>query len=106
MDHYARRNIGSNKVSFIFVDFQQLQRICTHPRVLLDKATRDKLLDDGEESEGSLKDFIDDRERVTSSSSSSSSSSDSDSGASNKGKKTNRTQQKTRVTRAQAAHSK
>lgn len=51
--HYLReksgqKNTDSNR-SFLFVDFNEFQRICTHPRVLLDKSiqvkqTRDKLV--------------------------------------------------------------
>ncbi|CAH0551007.1 unnamed protein product [Brassicogethes aeneus] len=64
INNFARQNDGSNRTSFLFTDFQQLQRICTHPRVLLDKSIEDKekkeKLDEDEDSEGSLKDFIDD----------------------------------------------
>ncbi|RZB39883.1 transcriptional regulator ATRX -like, partial [Asbolus verrucosus] len=83
MDHFARRNVdGSNRTSFLFVDFQALQRICAHPRVLLDRSielknAKDKYTEsDEEESEGSLKDFIND------STSASDSSSDEDEGKS------------------------
>ncbi|XP_044263251.1 transcriptional regulator ATRX homolog isoform X2 [Tribolium madens] len=67
MDRFARTGDGSNRTSFLFVDFQALQRICTHPRVLLDKSiemklAREKRDDESEESEGSLKDFINDDE--------------------------------------------
>lgn len=109
MDNFAQKRNGNRNVSFIFTDFQQFQRICTHPRVLLDKSSerREKLLDD-EDSEGSLKDFIVNENvsssKSSSSSSSSSSGSDSDSDTSNKNK--NRKQQKTRMTRALAAKSK
>ncbi|ERL90914.1 hypothetical protein D910_08258, partial [Dendroctonus ponderosae] len=92
MDHFARRGDGSNRTSFLFTDFQELQRICTHPRVLLDKSMEDRdkkavrnlsggqsrgsdwwdfrpfqIVDDESESEGSLKDFIDDSDGKTSS---------------------------------------
>ena len=44
MNHFAKRNIdGSNRTSFLFVDFQALQRICAYPRVLLDKSIEMKL---------------------------------------------------------------
>lgn len=108
MDNFAQKRNGNRNVSFIFTDFQQFQRICTHPRVLLDKSSerREKLLDD-EDSEGSLKDFIV-NENVSSSrsSSSSSSSSGSDSDSDTSNKKKNKKQQKTRMTRALAAKSK
>lgn len=42
MDNFARRGDGSNRTSFLFTDFQELQRICTHPRVLLDKSIENK----------------------------------------------------------------
>lgn len=110
MDNFAQKRNGNRNVSFIFTDFQQFQKICTHPRVLLDKSSerKDKLLDD-EDSEGSLKDFIVDgnassSRSSSSSSSSSSSESDSDSDAAHKNK--NKKQQKTRLTRALAAQSK
>ncbi|KAK9685229.1 SNF2-related domain [Popillia japonica] len=89
--HYMREKSGRNNndgkgKSFLFVDFNEFQRICTHPRVLLDKSnqvkkTRDKddYLDD--ESEGSLKDFIDDESEKSASTSAGSSSNDSDSGS-------------------------
>lgn len=107
MDHYAKKNTGNTKVSFLFVDFQHLQKICTHPRVLHDrsKELKDKFLDE-EDSEGSLKDFIDDGDASgKSSSASSSSSSDSDSNDSEQGRQKKK-KQKTRVTRALAATSK
>ncbi|XP_063932980.1 transcriptional regulator ATRX homolog isoform X3 [Zophobas morio] len=101
MNHFAKRNIdGSNRTSFLFVDFQALQRICAHPRVLLDKSIEMKLakerMDDSEESEGSLKDFINDEDE-DSTSSSSNSGSDSE----NEGKK--ETGPRKRLTRAAAA---
>ncbi|KAG5896421.1 hypothetical protein JTB14_022501 [Gonioctena quinquepunctata] len=103
MEKYARQNDGSNRMSFLFIDFQKLQRICTHPRVLAEKGTEKerKSDDEEEESEGSLKDFIDDGEESSSGSSPSrSSGSDSDR---SKGK-SKKKQQKVRLTRAQAAH--
>lgn len=69
------RNSAAKGMSFLFQDFQEFQRICIHPRVLLDKSIKDKLKKDKEDddSEGSLKDFIDDgSEKSTSSSGSSS----------------------------------
>nr|CAH7748326.1 unnamed protein product [Callosobruchus chinensis] len=101
----ARKGDGSNRTSFLFTDFQNLQRICTHPRALQYKNYDKKDLDSEEESAGSLKDFIDDGGATsTGSSSSSSSGSDSDeskSGSEKAGK--SKYQQRTRVTRAQAA---
>ncbi|XP_008195590.2 transcriptional regulator ATRX homolog isoform X2 [Tribolium castaneum] len=81
MDRFARSGDGSNRTSFLFVDFQALQRICTHPRVLLDKSIEMKLAkekrdDESEESEGSLKDFINDDDEEEESTGSSNSSSD------------------------------
>ncbi|XP_050509138.1 transcriptional regulator ATRX homolog isoform X2 [Diabrotica virgifera virgifera] len=107
MEKYARKNEGSNRTSFLFNDFQQLQRICTHPRVLLDKSIekKEKLTDD-EESEGSLKDFIDDGDQSSSAKSTSSGSesgNESDgSGSGNEKKRPTRT----RLTRARAAQKK
>lgn len=107
MNHYARKSAdGSNKTSFLFVDFQSLQRICTHPRVLLDKSienklAKDKLDDSEEESEGSLKDFINDNDEDESSrSSKSGSGSSSDDGGSKE------PVQRKRVTRAARAAAK
>lgn len=77
---------GKTRSSILFQDFQNLQRIWTHPRVLRynsDRFLKKKLMasDDEEGEEGSLKDFIDDEdddsELDNSSSDSSSSSNDS-----------------------------
>lgn len=109
MDRFARQGDGSNRTSFLFADFQELQRICTHPRVLLDRSKEKKEKDvDDEESEGSLKDFIDDGEvssEHSSRSSSSGSNSDSEDSSKDKDKRKGK-QQRARVTRAQAAQSK
>lgn len=106
MEKLAKKNDGSNRTSFLFTDFQQLQRICTHPRVLADKTKekKEKWDDEDDESEGSLKDFInDDEDSASKSSSNNSSSNESDvSSESVKKKKKGRT----RVTRAVAAQSK
>ncbi|XP_055695300.1 transcriptional regulator ATRX homolog [Lutzomyia longipalpis] len=75
---------GSKRTSILFADFQNLQRIWTHPRVLrynsdryeINQQKKRDLMDDTDESVGSLKDFIDDE-------TSSAASSDSDSGSSN-----------------------
>ncbi|XP_066143351.1 transcriptional regulator ATRX homolog [Euwallacea fornicatus] len=111
--NFARRGDGSNRTSFLFTDFQELQRICTHPRVLLDKSReqKEKPIHDDSESEGSMKDFIDDGSRSDSvtSSSNSDSSSDQDSDVSiksgdDKKKKTGGEKRgRTRMTRAQTA---
>ncbi|KAI4469005.1 rad54-like [Holotrichia oblita] len=112
--HYMREksgqqnNSGKGK-SFLFVDFNEFQRICTHPRVLLDKSnqvkkTRDKndYLDD--ESEGSLKDFINDDSEKSTSSPASSTSNDSDSGSDGSHKKKSaKPAGRRRITRATAA---
>ncbi|XP_018359340.1 PREDICTED: transcriptional regulator ATRX homolog isoform X1 [Trachymyrmex cornetzi] len=74
LENVARRLSGQGRT--LFADFQALQRIWTHPLVLrlnaekIEKANEKKELSD---SEGSLKDFIDDDTDVESSSSSSNS---------------------------------
>ncbi|XP_018302320.1 transcriptional regulator ATRX homolog isoform X1 [Mycetomoellerius zeteki] len=80
LEKLARRQSGQGRT--LFADFQALQRIWTHPVVLrlnaekIEKANEKK---DLSESEGSLKDFInDDTTDVDSSSSGSDSSNDSD----------------------------
>ncbi|KAL1487977.1 hypothetical protein ABEB36_015357 [Hypothenemus hampei] len=112
MENFARRSDGSNRTSFLFTDFQELQRICTHPRVLLDKSLENKERkekNDDSESEGSLKDFIDDGSDVSTGSSSSSSDEENsdnlDSDQSEKPKKSRHksSSKKMRLTRAQAA---
>lgn len=65
-----------SRAARLFSDFQEFQRICTHPRVLLNKSVdvkiaREKKWSD-EESEGSLRDFIDDGSEAESTSSSNS----------------------------------
>ncbi|XP_056648493.1 transcriptional regulator ATRX homolog isoform X1 [Diorhabda sublineata] len=104
IEHYARKNDGSNRTSFLFADFQELQRICTHPRVLKDRSVEKKeKWDDEEESEGSLKDFIDDGELSTHSTSSSNSNSEEDSSHESESEKKKK---KPRMTRARAAQKK
>ncbi|XP_049822922.1 transcriptional regulator ATRX homolog isoform X2 [Aethina tumida] len=104
MTHFGQKSNGSGRTSFLFNDFQQLQRICTHPRVLLDKSIEDKekkeknFLDD-EESEGSLKDFIDDG----SDKDSSSSDSEAGSSGSKSGKSGDEAPLRKRTTRLQRA---
>ncbi|XP_060536175.1 transcriptional regulator ATRX homolog [Cylas formicarius] len=111
MKNFAQKRIeGSRNTSFLFTDFQELQRICTHPRVLLDKSVEDKdknLITDEEDSEGSLKDFIDDgtseeEESSGTSTSESGSASDSDNSL-KKNKKKKKKSKATRLTRAQRA---
>lgn len=81
LDNLARKS--KNEGGGLFQDFQHLMRICTHPRSLLihsDKELLKKEFED-EDSEGSLKDFIDDgsdSDEKTSSPSSSSSGSESE----------------------------
>ncbi|KAL7287819.1 hypothetical protein TKK_0018194 [Trichogramma kaykai] len=63
LENLARRHDGRN--GSLFSDFQELQRVWTHPYVLrlnaakIDKANEKKRLE-ASDSEGSLKDFIDD----------------------------------------------
>ncbi|KAB0803719.1 hypothetical protein PPYR_00689 [Photinus pyralis] len=96
---------GKIKSSFLFKDFQQFQRICTHPRVLLMKSREVQakdLLTTDEDSEGSLKDFIDDGSEKSSSSSSSESDGEvSDKSTDSKKKNTKKPQK--RMTRTSAA---
>ncbi|XP_034242140.1 transcriptional regulator ATRX homolog isoform X2 [Thrips palmi] len=75
----ARGQAG--KGAQLFADFQQLQRVWTHPRVLKMSQERNELKaekEDATDSEGSLRDFIDDGSGSDSSSSSSSSEEDDD----------------------------
>lgn len=72
---------GGRKGSILFQDFQNLQRIWTAPLVLRYNSNRYEAemqrrrdLESEEESEGSIKDFIDDSESAASTSSSSSNS--------------------------------
>ncbi|XP_072392281.1 uncharacterized protein XNP isoform X2 [Diabrotica undecimpunctata] len=102
MEKYARKNEGSTRTSFLFNDFQQLQRICTHPRVLLDKSIERKEKSEDEDSEGSLRDFIDDDEDSIAKSTSSSSESGSESDGSDSGNQKKKPT-RSRVTRARAA---
>lgn len=108
MEYLAKRGDGSGRTSFLFSDFQQLQRICTHPRVLLDRTHERKEKEFEEDSEGSLRDFIDDGDETTEESSASSSKSEEseDSGSEKKEKKAGGSHRRARVTRAQAAQSK
>ncbi|KAF4528592.1 hypothetical protein B566_EDAN015812 [Ephemera danica] len=76
LTNFARQALV-NKGASLFSDYQNLQRLWTHPLVLKFRADRDEekngLLDDEEEdSEGSLKDFIDDDEDTAKSTASSS----------------------------------
>lgn len=86
----AQNEFAKTRSSILFQDFQNLQRIWTHPRVLRynsdryeQMAQKKKFMASDDEDEGSLKDFIDDddddddSEMENSSSDSSSSSNDS-----------------------------
>lgn len=44
LENMARRapDDAKGKTCFLFTDFQEFQRICTHPRVLLDKSIENK----------------------------------------------------------------
>ncbi|XP_014256207.1 transcriptional regulator ATRX-like isoform X2 [Cimex lectularius] len=82
----------------LFADFQNLMRICLHPRALLMKAEKDEIarVMNCDDEEGSLKDFIDDGDGDSESKSSLSEtteSSDSDSNTSHQSKSTRRTRQ-------------
>lgn len=81
MENKSRSNDenGGRKGSILFQDFQNLQRIWTAPLVLRYNSNRYEIemqkrkdLESEDESEGSLKDFIDDSESAASTSSSSS----------------------------------
>lgn len=81
MENKSRSNDenGGRKGSILFQDFQNLQRIWTAPLVLRYNSNRYELemqrrrdLESEDESEGSLKDFIDDSDSAVSTSSSSS----------------------------------
>lgn len=82
MENRSRSNDenGGRKGSILFQDFQNLQRIWTHPLVLrynsnryeVEMQRRKDMEDEDEDSEGSLKEFIDDSESAASTSSSSS----------------------------------
>lgn len=63
----AQNEQGKTRSSILFQDFQNLQRIWTHPRVLRynsdryeQMALKKKFMATDDEDEGSLKDFIDD----------------------------------------------
>ncbi|KAJ4447096.1 hypothetical protein ANN_09096 [Periplaneta americana] len=85
LEHMSMGRYGDKpKGAALFADFQNLQRIWTHPRVLMmntekaeKTAERKRLMES--DSEGSLRDFIADDSSESSSSSSSSSSENSDS---------------------------
>jgi len=110
---------GGRKGSILFQDFQNLQRIWTAPLVLRYNSNRYEIemqkrkdLESDDESEGSLKDFIDDSESAKSTSSSSSDDDSDDDAASiysdepKKGKKKKKKQKNVplpRRTRAKAA---
>ncbi|CAG4953235.1 unnamed protein product [Colias eurytheme] len=66
LDNYSRRPLAGKSSGFLFPDFQSLQRIWTHPLVLKYNSERYEIMQqkkrerEEEDSEGSLKDFIDD----------------------------------------------
>lgn len=89
MNKPVQNEVGRTRSSVLFQDFQNLQRIWTHPRVLRYNSDRyeqlalKKRLMASDDEEGSLKDFIDDDDDdsdddTPANSSSSSSSSDGD----------------------------
>ncbi|KAJ1526822.1 hypothetical protein ONE63_008390 [Megalurothrips usitatus] len=109
LEHFSSKGY-QGKGAQLFADFQQLQRIWTHPRVMKMSQERSDLKaekEEDEDSEGSLRDFIDDGSDTTSSSSSSDAKSDDDddvvclSDESTNGKKKSRKpKQNTRRTRS------
>lgn len=64
----AQNEFGKTRSSILFQDFQNLQRIWTHPRVLrynsdrYEQMVQKKKFMASDDEEGSLKDFIDDDE--------------------------------------------
>ncbi|KAF7271451.1 hypothetical protein GWI33_015673 [Rhynchophorus ferrugineus] len=103
IENLARKGDTSNKTSFLFNDYQYLQRICTHPRVLKEKSQDDReknMIED--DSEGSLRDFINDDSDENGSSTPNSDSSESGNSDSEKSPSKKSTRRK-RMTRAQAA---
>lgn len=90
----APNEFGRTRSSILFQDFQNLQRIWTHPRVLrynsdrYEQMVQKKKFLASDDEEGSLKDFIDDEDDTDSDddlSNQNSSSSDSDAAASSNG---------------------
>ncbi|XP_062560199.1 transcriptional regulator ATRX homolog isoform X1 [Armigeres subalbatus] len=118
METQARKqnNEESKRASVLFSDFQNLQRIWTHPRVLrynsdryeyMQQKKRDMMSDD-EESLGSMKDFLDDEESEaedtpSDSESDSSANSSDDSDASHKKKKSKKKKDKKSSSSSSAA---
>lgn len=49
LKRFARNALDKGGNAYLFSDFQELQRICIHPRVLLDKSNQDKLKKDLED---------------------------------------------------------
>jgi transcriptional regulator ATRX len=104
---------NGRKGSILFQDFQNLQRIWTAPLVLRYNSDRYEIemqrrrdLESEDESEGSLKDFIDDSESAVSTGSSAESSSSDDGSIHSEEKKKKKKKEKTtlpRRTRAMAA---
>lgn len=113
----AQNEFGKTRSSILFQDFQNLQRIWTHPRVLRynsdryeQMAQKKKFMASDDEDEGSIKDFIDDDDDDeedsemdnTTSDSSSSSSNDSSVQSVHSDKPTNSKRSMQRRTRANA----
>lgn len=78
----AQNELGKTRSSILFQDFQNLQRIWTHPRVLRYNSDRyeliaqkKKFMASDEDEVGSLKDFLDDDDDLDSDDSNTSSSS-------------------------------
>ena len=66
LEHHAKGgpgHIGRGKGAGLFADFQELGRVWTHPKaLLLAELSRESKAKSHSDSEGSLVDFIDDRE--------------------------------------------
>uniref|UniRef100_A0A1B6I3A5 Transcriptional regulator ATRX n=1 Tax=Homalodisca liturata TaxID=320908 RepID=A0A1B6I3A5_9HEMI len=101
LDNFSQTSNHTRTGSQLFSDWQALGRIWTHPRVLkmsTDKAEKERekqRLEESEEEEGSIKDFIDDKSSSLSLSSGGSSSSDE-----NNEKKENKAKEKTVANKA------
>lgn len=107
----AQNEFGRTRSSILFQDFQNLQRIWTHPRVLrynsdrYEQVMQKKKFLESDDEEGSLKDFIDDDDsdlEQSTTSDSSSESNDSDVQSVNSDKPSNSKKVQPRRTRANA----
>lgn len=117
MENRARQGDNGRKGSILFQDFQNLQRIWTAPKVLRYNSDRYEIemqrrrdLESDEETEGSIKDFLDDSEDDTATPTNSDDSDDDDDCGSinsddgkKKKKKKNKASPLPRKTRAMAA---